>query len=164
MSAKLLEASMVATLETADTARREKQVQILPRSPMSFKQKSIKIMSKQLFLEDLAGKTEQEILNHIIETHEINPESISGIRLIAAYESVGAYGCDSSNWFLFERDGKLFENHGSHCSCFGFEGQWGPEETTLDYLKSDKFSLSCGGYDSDERSNREKLNQFLKSL
>lgn len=31
---------------------------------------------------------------------------------------------------VFERDGKLYEVNGSHCSCDGLEGQWEPEETT----------------------------------
>jgi len=35
---------------------------------------------------------------------------------------------------LFLRDGKLYEVHGSHCSCYGLEGQWEPEETTLEVL------------------------------
>lgn len=36
---------------------------------------------------------------------------------------------------LFEEDGKLNEVHGSHCSCYGLEGQWEPEDVTLDELK-----------------------------
>lgn len=28
---------------------------------------------------------------------------------------------------LFARDGELYEVFGSHCSCFGLEGQWEPE-------------------------------------
>lgn len=36
---------------------------------------------------------------------------------------------------LYERDGKLYEVHGSHCSCYGLEGQWQPEETTWAALK-----------------------------
>ena len=28
------------------------------------------------------------------------------------------------------RDGKVYENHGSHCSCYGLEGQWQPEEVS----------------------------------
>lgn len=31
---------------------------------------------------------------------------------------------------LFERGGVLFEVNGSHCSCYGLEGQWKPEETS----------------------------------
>ena len=30
---------------------------------------------------------------------------------------------------LYIEDGKLFEVHGSHCSCYGLEDQWKPEET-----------------------------------
>lgn len=35
---------------------------------------------------------------------------------------------------LFEKDGLLFEVDGSHCSCYGLEGQWDPEETTKEAL------------------------------
>lgn len=31
---------------------------------------------------------------------------------------------------IFEKDGKLFEVNGGHCSCYGLEGQWEPEETS----------------------------------
>lgn len=36
---------------------------------------------------------------------------------------------------IFQRDGKLFEVHGSHCSCYGLEGQWDPEETSMEALR-----------------------------
>jgi hypothetical protein len=35
---------------------------------------------------------------------------------------------------LYRKDGKLFEVNGAHCSCFGLEGQWEPEETTWEAL------------------------------
>jgi len=35
-----------------------------------------------------------------------------------------------SAFVLYEQDGKLYEVNGSHCSCYGLEGQWEPEETT----------------------------------
>lgn len=37
-------------------------------------------------------------------------------------------------YVLFEQDGKLYEVHGSHCSCYGLEDQWGPEEVCLPEL------------------------------
>ena len=40
-------------------------------------------------------------------------------------EWTGSYG------ELFVKNGKLYENHGSHCSCYGCEGQWSPEETLM---------------------------------
>jgi hypothetical protein len=39
-------------------------------------------------------------------------------------------GYDGSALVVFRHDGKLFEVYGSHCSCYGLEGQWEPEETT----------------------------------
>lgn len=30
------------------------------------------------------------------------------------------------------------EAHGSHCSCYGFEGQWSPSDSSYTYLLSDK--------------------------
>lgn len=36
---------------------------------------------------------------------------------------------------IFEKDGKLFEVNGGHCSCYGLEGQWEPEETSWQAIK-----------------------------
>lgn len=44
-----------------------------------------------------------------------------------------AYNGDSYNgeaFVLFQRDGKLFEVHATHCSCDTLYGQWKPEETS----------------------------------
>lgn len=32
---------------------------------------------------------------------------------------------------IYLNDGKLYQVSGSHCSCFGLENQWKPEETTV---------------------------------
>lgn len=49
-----------------------------------------------------------------------------------------------SAWMLIRRqyDNSLFEVHGSHCSCHGFEDQWEPESTNIQYLLSDQFTVS----------------------
>lgn len=31
---------------------------------------------------------------------------------------------------IYERDGTLFEVNAFHCSCYGLEGQWEPEQTS----------------------------------
>lgn len=51
--------------------------------------------------------------------------------LIASY-STQMYEGDCK--ILYERDGKLFEVNGGHCSCYGLESQWSPEETTWEAL------------------------------
>lgn len=47
--------------------------------------------------------------------------------LLAAYDHEGYTG---SAFVIFERDGKVYENEGSHCSCHGLEDQWSPTEVT----------------------------------
>ena len=56
------------------------------------------------------------------------------------------YGCGDYNgcsWIIYEYKGKLYEVNGSHCSCYGLEGQWDPEETDwraiakMDFLDSE---------------------------
>jgi hypothetical protein len=37
-------------------------------------------------------------------------------------------------YVVFEKDGKLYEVSGSHCSCYGLEDQWEPEEVCLPEL------------------------------
>lgn len=54
-------------------------------------------------------------------------------QMIAAVYEYEDYNGDA--FVLFERDGKIFEVHGSHCSCMGLEGQWEPEETTVAALR-----------------------------
>lgn len=52
--------------------------------------------------------------------------------LLASYEYAGYEG---SAFVLFRKDGKLYEVNGGHCSCYGLEGQWEPEETTIEALE-----------------------------
>ena len=52
--------------------------------------------------------------------------------LFASYEYAGYEG---DAFVLFRKDGKLYEVNGSHCSCYGLEGQWEPEETTIEALE-----------------------------
>ena len=49
---------------------------------------------------------------------------------------------------IFEQKGKLYEVHGSHCSCYGLEGQWDPEQSTYEDIiaraKNGNFSyVNC---------------------
>lgn len=77
-------------------------------------------------------------------------DALKGAKVLLAYYHCGDYDCDSSAFVLFKRGGKLYEVHGAHCSCHGLEGQWEPEETTLEALeqRAEKGSLgSVGGYD-----------------
>lgn len=54
-----------------------------------------------------------------------------------AGDSESAWGLVRDSW-----SGALGEVSGSHCSCYGFEGQWEPELTTTTYLQSQQFSIA----------------------
>ena len=53
--------------------------------------------------------------------------------VFAAYEQ-GSYDGDAV--VIFSDDGVAFNMvAGSHCSCFGLEGQWSPDETTVEAIR-----------------------------
>jgi hypothetical protein len=66
--------------------------------------------------------------------------------LLASY---GHYSYKGYAFVLFRRDGKLWEINGSHCSCYGLEGQWEPEETTVESLRHrlNEGTLGTSEYD-----------------
>ena len=143
-------------------------------------------------LADLKGFSEEKVFEHLVENysrrHEWDEdcsdefemrkneeyrressEKLAYMEILVAYESVGDWGCDSESFFLFKRktDGLLFELHGSHCSCYGFEGQLDLEETSLAALKYRAENANvfyAGGYDKDETENQRIVNEYIKSL
>jgi hypothetical protein len=66
-----------------------------------------------------------------------------------------SYGTDNYSgdaFVLFEKNGKLYEVNGSHCSCYGLEGQFEPEETTLEAIE---MRLTKGTMGVDDYSDNE---------
>jgi hypothetical protein len=55
------------------------------------------------------------------------------------YALYGTPSYEGYGFVLYEKDGKLYEVNGSHCSCYGLEGQWSPEETSWEALKARNF-------------------------
>ena len=47
------------------------------------------------------------------------------------FASYGGGSYEGDAFVLFRKDGVLYEVNGSHCSCYGLEGQWKPEETSV---------------------------------
>lgn len=69
----------------------------------------------------------------LIDDFEIKPEALDGAEIVVASYTYEDYS--GSAYVLFKRDGKLFEVHGGHCSCYGLEGQWEPEETSTEAIR-----------------------------
>jgi len=128
-----------------------------------------------LALEDLKGMTEFQIKQHLelqysgegLDVAEVS-KALENLEVLVAYESVGSWGCDSTSFFLFkDNKGKLYEMHGSHCSCYGFEDQFKLEETerqALWYRMNEGRGnvFSPGGYDFDCDKNIAKVKKYIK--
>lgn len=61
------------------------------------------------------------------------------------FASYGFYYYEGDAIVVFEKDGKLFENVGGHCSCYGLEGQWRPEWTSWPALAMRKLDQDGHG-------------------
>ncbi len=75
-----------------------------------------------------------------------------------------SYGTDNYSgdaWVLFEKDGQLFEANGSHCSCYGLEGQWSPEPVVLEELKT---RIEAGYFGRDSYSDNEFVHELMVFL
>lgn len=84
----------------------------------------------------------------------INNSDLDGINIIIAAYEQGGY--DGAAFVLFEKNGTYFEVNGSHCSCYGLEGQWKPEEVYIDALK---HRVENGYFYVDVK---DELKEFLK--
>ena len=61
-------------------------------------------------------------------------ERVDGEVLFAYYGD--PYGYSGLAFVLCRgTDGGLYEVNGSHCSCMGLEGQWGPEGTSVEAIR-----------------------------
>jgi hypothetical protein len=121
-------------------------------------------------LADLKGLTEQQVIEHLTSEYgEGNGADLENKEVLVAYESVGDYGCDSNSFFLLKdrTSGELFEIHGSHCSCYGFEGQLKLERSSKDSLKyrnREGHVFYTGFYDNDGDENQKAVSDYIKSM
>ncbi len=95
---------------------------------------------------DLHNNWHCEVCTHIfVDALKLFPTDSEVI--IAGYEYENYEG---SAFVLYEKNGKLYEANGGHCSCYGLEGQWKPEETTWEALAMRKCFLSWNDCPFDE--------------
>ena len=97
-------------------------------------------------------KLKEEMKKALLEWDNINI-------LFASYTQTHSI-CEGKAWVLLEKEGKLFEVNGSHCSCYGLEGQWEPKQVSLEQLK---HRLEKGDLGKDDSLNcfATELKRFL---
>lgn len=86
-------------------------------------------------------------------------EKFAGLDILLASYGYDNYAGDA--FVLFKRDGKLYEVNGSHCSCYGLEGQWEPEETNKEALEK---RLTDGSLGKDEWTGNEFADELREAL
>lgn len=79
-----------------------------------------------------------------IEREFEEPGCLDGCRVLYAEYTYEDYEGDSV--VIFERGGQIYRVEAGHCSCYGLEYQWKPEEVTLEQLRQDA-NLWFGGND-----------------
>lgn len=77
------------------------------------------------------------------------------------FASYGYENYSGDAWVLYEQNGKLYEVDGSHCSCYGLENQWSPEEVTLPELEYRLINGSFGDDDYSGSDFKKELKEFL---
>jgi hypothetical protein len=101
---------------------------------------------------------QQDVFNQF----NASPEEVEGVQVLFAaytYEDYSGYA-----FVLFLKDGKLYEVHGSHCSCYGLEDQWDPEETTEEAVLYRIANGTFGyGRDADEHLKQLLLNRSAQA-
>lgn len=92
----------------------------------------------------------------------LSSDKYKGVEVLLASYGGGSYEGDA--FVLFRRDGKLYEVHGSHCSCYGLEGQWEPEETFKEALMKRMDEGQLGSHDWGDNAFANELREVLSSL
>lgn len=114
--------------------------------------------SKESMIADFEG---------ICGVENLTPEQIAKydhVDVILASYGTYYYTGDAFVLFRNKNDGKLYENHGSHCSCYGLENQWGEEPCDLESLKKRVTDGSLGSDDYSDNVFKDELREVIYHL
>lgn len=93
------------------------------------------------------------------EEQEKALKAYQGINILFGSYTYVNYSGDA--WVLFEEDGKLYEVSGGHCSCYGLEGQWNPDEVLLEELENRLLEGTFGEGRYTDNEFKHELCEFL---
>lgn len=99
--------------------------------------------------------TEFENAAEVIDAYNAPADALDNAEVLLAWYGYDYY--EGKSLVIYRRDGKLYEVNGSHCSCYGLEDQWVPEETTWAALAMREFS----GYDGADEAQSVLLTLVL---
>ena len=94
----------------------------------------------------------------------MSDEEKADIEILLASYTYQDYSGSAFVLFRKKSDGKLYEVNGSHCSCYGLEGQWLPEETNINELKHRLENGRMGLNFDDSNEFRDELLGLLEKM
>ncbi len=104
------------------------------------------------FYADWSGDSEEVLLSEF----KIPESALDGVEILFAAYTYENYNGDA--FVIFRKDDKLYEVNAGHCSCYGLEDQWEPEETTIKAIKHRvKTDYGFNGY-------KDELKAFLRNF
>lgn len=71
--------------------------------------------------------------NDVFSSFEVSDDERKGVIILYA-----VYNCEDysgSAAVIFYKEDKLYQVLGGHCSCYGLEGQWEPEEVEIEVMR-----------------------------
>ncbi len=98
----------------------------------------------------------------IVEEFDLLKDALDDCEILLAVYSYEDYS--GSAFVLFEKDDLLYEVNGSHCSCYGLEGQWQPEIALVKelYHRVTEGTLGRGDYSSGDNGFSKELLAILE--
>jgi hypothetical protein len=97
-------------------------------------------------------------LDDILKDFRANIDT-SDIEILFAVYTYESY--DGRAFVLYKDRGSLYEVNGSHCSCYGLEDQWEPEETSVEAIV---YRLDIGRMERNIGEYCPQLRQVLVDL
>lgn len=85
--------------------------------------KRVKLKDKEIYYGCFSNSSD------IANEFSIDSNVTSKIKILYAHYNAENY--EGEAHVIFVEDGILYEVNGSHCSCYGLEDQWKPEETNV---------------------------------
>lgn len=95
-----------------------------------------------LTYDNLEGMNEEDIKEGLVSHWEASQEEVDRFDILVAQEEYEQYEGYAFYLLREKETGKLFEVNGGHCSCYGFEGQFEPEETSVEAMKMRKYGFA----------------------
>ncbi|UKS30192.1 hypothetical protein LOZ80_15125 [Paenibacillus sp. HWE-109] len=91
-------------------------------------------------------------------------EGKDDIEIILGYYSYQDYSGEAFVLLRRKSNGILYEVNGSHCSCYGLEGQWSPEEADVEVLRHRLVNGRLGRSYDGWNKYADELSAILDSL